>query len=98
LPNGIKKGNTASYQFTIIDNNQSTNTANINKNQGFFYPNPADQTIHLLEKANLTITNVNGRVMKEISNTTIVDISDLTAGVYLIRSSNGQSGKLIINR
>lgn len=97
-PLGMKKGSRPTFQFTIIDNNQSTRVENYNDNQKFFYPNPADKSIYLHESADITISDINGRILKHSYNTSTIDVSDLSVGVYFIKSSSGQFGRLLINR
>jgi hypothetical protein len=94
----MKKGSRPTFQFTIIDNNQSTRVENYNDNQKFFYPNPADKSIYLHESADITISDINGRILKHSYNTSTIDVSDLSVGVYFIKSSSGQFGRLLINR
>jgi hypothetical protein len=62
------------------------------------YPNPASKTIHLenANKANVEIYNVNGKIVKRASHigrNASLDISDLTAGTYIIKVKEGNKIK-----
>jgi len=69
-----------------------------------FYPNPASGSVNIrtLEGANVEIYNIIGKLVKSektLSNDHAMDVSDLSAGVYLVRlTSEGRSAtkKLII--
>jgi len=62
------------------------------------YPNPASKTIHLenADKASVEIYNVNGEKVKtslHIGKNASIDISDLTAGTYIIKVKEGNKIK-----
>lgn len=66
------------------------------------YPNPASNLIYLTSKSetinNITVTNVFGQKIMEISNHTnekSIDISHLTSGMYLMRVNNQTTLKFI---
>lgn len=66
------------------------------------YPNPASDVLNINSKSNtaisqITITDMNGRIVKEVKNmsvtNTIVNVADLTSGLYIINvTSNEGSG------
>lgn len=51
-----------------------------------FYPNPSSDFINI-EEANQTVTiiSLTGRIMKQVTGETRIDISDLYSGVYFVR-------------
>jgi hypothetical protein len=62
------------------------------------YPNPmVGQTARLNMKGTFTIYNSLGQAVVFKENANELDISTLTAGVYVIRSASGQSCRLVID-
>lgn len=68
------------------------------------YPNPVSDKL-VIEKAStetyrLTLTDLTGRVLKEIilnTQNTFVDVSELSSGLYILKSESGAVGKVIVN-
>ncbi len=68
------------------------------------YPNPVSDKL-IIEKADtevhhLTLTDLTGRVLREIvfdAKFTTVDVSQLSKGLYLLKSKSGAVGKVIVN-
>jgi len=60
------------------------------------YPNPASREIYLSEKMDVAIYNMKGERILVERNTQVVNISSLAAGSYVVRNSNGEAKKLII--
>ena len=60
----------------ITDNNES--------NAPIFYPNPTTGSIYLSEPANITLSDLSGKLLLEQINTNQLDISDLPAGMYFL--------------
>jgi hypothetical protein len=50
------------------------------------YPNPANSTVHVAAPipVNAVITTADGKVVIRADRATIIDVSDLTPGLYLI--------------
>jgi|GEM_PF-1612374 len=65
---------------TLEDNNCNQLSSNL------FYPNPSSDFINI-EEANQTVTiiSLTGRIMKQVTGETRIDISDLYSGVYFVR-------------
>lgn len=67
------------------------------------YPNPVDHSL-IIEQAtreidHLFLTNLTGRILKEIQltgNRTTVDVSELASGLYFLRSESGAIGKVVV--
>ena len=59
----------------------------IEKNEPVYvYPNPASETIYFKEEAiHATIYQINGRLVSQATNTSEMNISNLTPGIYLIK-------------
>lgn len=91
--------------FYIDDITQSVaktlNTEKFEFNNVKLYPNPTTGIIHFtgLENANsITIHNVIGQQVKKIKlENSLVDISDLNKGVYILKSDNGLQRKIVKN-
>lgn len=79
----------------------NTSTLNINENDKTnieFYPNPADTSItlnsdHLKSK----IYSTTGQLVKT-SNQKVIDVSDLTSGLYMIKFENSLNESSVIRR
>lgn len=81
-----------------------TGEGEINNNELTVYPNPVSGkhiTINSDVADNVQIVNISGIVVRDVTpheKLTMVDISDLPKGLYLVRSSkNGIISKLVIN-
>jgi uncharacterized repeat protein (TIGR01451 family) len=72
-----------------------------NNNQFSFYPNPSTNTITIttIEPTQLKIINMLGEVVleKQVQNNSIIDINNLSNGIYFIQTKEGYSTKLIKN-
>jgi hypothetical protein len=91
------------FGFAVDDFKVTTtgtlNTESCAKNNFTVYPNPATDIINIsnlngLEITKSTITDINGRIVKEInSSISAINISDLTSGLYFLNvtttTSNG---------
>lgn len=67
------------------------------KNAEFsIYPNPASREIHFNKVSDVAIYSIDGKRLKVERNTQVLDISDLAAGTYVIKTANGISKKLVI--
>lgn len=96
---GLKKGTNPTFQFTIIDNDQTISVKNnLQANASWFYPNPASQTVHFKSPADVRIMNLQGQTVKTATKASSIDVSDLSTGVYLLQTQYGNSARLLINR
>ena len=57
------------------------------------YPNPAQDELNfdLDGSAEITISAIDGRVIKSVTGVTTVDISDLPVGTYVVTVKGGSS-------
>ncbi|NJM26040.1 MAG: T9SS type A sorting domain-containing protein [Bacteroidia bacterium] len=61
------------------------------------YPNPAGkEKVYLSQKANIVILNHLNQVVKQGNEITEMNVSDLSAGVYLVRNHKGEIARLVI--
>ncbi|MCK6649741.1 MAG: T9SS type A sorting domain-containing protein, partial [Bacteroidia bacterium] len=65
------------------------------------YPNPSYNTITITvsEPIQIKIINMLGEVVleKQVQNNSVIDINDLSNGIYFIQTKEGYSTKLIKN-
>ena len=52
------------------------------------FPNPATSVVNLSETADVTITNLNGAVVARANAANRIDVSDLSAGIYVLSAKN----------
>ena len=73
----------------ITDNNETK--------APMFYPNPTTGTIYLSEPANISLSDLSGKLLLEQKNTNQLDISTLPAGMYFLHfgENNNQIVKVI---
>ena len=84
----ITSGNTAD-----IDN---LNTAAVD-----FHPNPVSDKLYISEDVReVSVVDVNGRIVMNDKNTRVVDMSELANGVYFVRviTDNGTATKKIVKK
>ena len=60
------------------------------------YPNPASNRVFVSKPGNYSIFDISGRLVSEINNTSVINISSLTSGTYIVTNQEGISQKLII--
>ena len=70
----------------ILDNDESSAI--------LAYPNPTTGTIYLSNSANITLTDLSGKLLLEEENTNQLDISSLPAGMYFL--SFGENNNQIV--
>jgi hypothetical protein len=59
------------------------------------YPNPATASIVAKGALKVTVSDLNGRIVKQVDNTDKVDISSLTNGVYMVKIQTEGSVKIV---
>ncbi len=62
------------------------------------YPNPTSGVVNISDVDGIdsvTISNINGQVLKTFSGQNSIDISDLVPGVYVLQADNGLIRKII---
>ncbi|MDX1939761.1 MAG: T9SS type A sorting domain-containing protein, partial [Saprospiraceae bacterium] len=60
------------------------------------YPNPTTRTVYFNKVVDVAIYDANGRRVRVERNTSELDVSNLTTGMYFIQTSEGQIQKLVI--
>jgi hypothetical protein len=75
----------------------STGIAALNPGESFsIYPNPAKTFVSLSSAQNVEIFNAKGLMIKTLENVSLIQISDLNPGVYVIRNSSGNIKMLVV--
>ncbi len=62
-------------------------------NSLFVYPNPVKSVLNVknAKNADITIINLDGRVVKSVKNVSSVNVSDLADGMYTVTIRDGKS-------
>jgi hypothetical protein len=60
------------------------------------WPNPATRELHFENNTDAAIYDINGNRVKVIRNASVVDVRDLSAGTYFVRTADNKGQKLII--
>jgi hypothetical protein len=91
----ITDGNESWWMFTGTTPDASNNEGVLNVDEEeqdqfmmAFYPNPANDIIYFRKPTDFVLYSADGRLLKSVRNITSYDISDLSNGLYLIRSGN----------
>jgi hypothetical protein len=65
----------------------------VEANSLFVYPNPVKSVLHVKndKNADITIINLDGRVVKSVKNVSSVNVSDLADGMYTVTIKDGNS-------
>ncbi len=82
------------YSSVYVNNKQNIN------NSISVYPNPAKNQLNILglvDNSNISICDLSGKVMKEISanNRGSIDITDLENGVYFVRIKSAKATEVL---
>ena len=79
------------------ENCSGAGLSDINSNAPMFYPNPTTGNLFITEKADITLSDLSGKLLLEQKNTNQLDISGLPAGMYFLHfgENNNQIVKVI---
>lgn len=75
-------------QASIDENNAEELTLEV-------YPNPASEFVFFNEMINAEILDVNGQVVRRFTKANKVNVADLSNGIYMVRTNNGQVAKFV---
>lgn len=64
-------------------------------NRFTIYPNPTTQMVHFSESRDIALYNQNGQRLRVYRNVESIDVSQLPAGMYYLRSDDGQIVELV---
>lgn len=71
--------------FEIVET--STYTSNISGNQFSIFPNPTSGTLNVSKAGDYEIFDFSGKLVKNVVNSNIINVSDLANGIYTIKSA-----------
>ncbi len=69
----------------------------VGENAFSIFPNPSTSVVNFNRKVSVVIYNILGAKIKTYDAVDQIDVSQFRSGVYLIRSNDGQTSKLIVN-
>lgn len=74
-----------------------TSVLNVDGNKGFaVWPNPASHTIYFERPVDVTLYDINGKMIQSVSKAKELYVGDLIPGVYILKDKQGFQQKLII--
>jgi hypothetical protein len=73
----------------------STQDFNVNDLSFKVYPNPVDSILKTDQIGDYTIFNLNGKKVIEVTNTSEINVQNLSRGIYLIKNENGNALKFV---
>ncbi|TKS57022.1 choice-of-anchor I family protein [Mesohalobacter halotolerans] len=73
----------------------STQDFNVNDLNFKVYPNPVDSILKTDQIGDYTIFNLNGKKVIEVTNTSEINVQNLSRGIYLIKNENGNALKFV---
>ncbi len=95
----LKVGSKASYHVTI-ESEDPNGVELINGREKLqVYPNPVngnDQQLNFNKSVSVFVYDMQGRKVMEMANTTQINLSDLSRGAYMIRTTEGESISFVI--
>lgn len=68
----------------------------IHTNTLLIYPNPTGDYFHLNKVSDIQIYNLNGQCIKSLRNVQLVDVEDMSSGLYFVKDSDGKVARLIV--
>ena len=60
------------------------------------YPNPVAQTVNFNKIVDVALYDINGKRVRVVRNTKSLDVIDLPKGTYLLKTSTGETRKLVV--
>ncbi|MBS3737440.1 MAG: choice-of-anchor I family protein [Psychroflexus sp.] len=90
--------NEVSATLSIYElSNITLSTQDFNQNDLNFkvYPNPVDSILKTDQIGDYTIFNLNGKKVIEVTNTSEINVQNLSRGIYLIKNENGNALKFV---
>jgi len=84
--------------WTEFEPATTPNKVEIEENNEAFaiYPNPVSRTIFLDKATDIAIYTIDGKRLQVVNNTKSVNVSNLSAGTYVIMNSEGAARKFIV--
>ncbi|SHI55632.1 Por secretion system C-terminal sorting domain-containing protein [Mesonia phycicola] len=84
--------------YTLNNDVLSTSNYESEKNSFVIYPNPAkSERVFFNQPTDYVLFDMQGRKVKAANQATYINVANLTTGTYLVKNTNGQVQKLVIN-
>ncbi|WP_127846321.1 choice-of-anchor I family protein, partial [Psychroflexus aestuariivivens] len=81
--------------YAINNDTLGVKSFNPDNNEFTFYPNPVKSTLHLSASSDYSVYNLNGQLVKSVKDSSNVQVEDLQAGIYILKSASGESYKFV---
>ena len=96
--NAAPYNHSLTFAISAIDGSFPVGVTNpaVKMNKFSVYPNPVARELHLSETMDVAIYNMNGQRMNVYRGVNTIDVSNMAAGTYFIRSADGETLKFII--
>jgi hypothetical protein len=92
----VAQGMACPYLFEF-EGTLATETFNKNSNAFVLYPNPSENGIvYFNRSASVTVFDTTGKLLLSINDAKSIDTSLLSSGLYLVKTSEGNSVKLVV--
>lgn len=78
-----------------VTSEESLSVGEYERNSFSMYPNPASDVVSFNKEVNITIFDINGKKVLAAENISSINISELSKGVYFVKTSEGVTKKLI---
>lgn len=94
----IVTSNEVSGTVSVFQLNGVVGTKHIDgESKWAMYPNPTSDILRVSVKGTYSISDLSGRVLQQVANTTTIDVSSFNAGVYFISNQQGETKSFIKN-
>ncbi len=91
-PNGkhlLLTANEVSGTVSIFELTVPTSISEHDEKAFTLFPNPSDSKINVTVKGNYSLVDINGRILRSISNSDVMDVQDINPGLYLLINESG---------
>lgn len=91
-PNGkhlLLTANEVSGTVSIFELTVPTSISEHDEKAFTLFPNPSDSKINVTVKGNYSLVDINGRILRSISNSDVMDVQDINPGLYLLVNESG---------
>lgn len=96
-PNGSNSYSVFSYPTPLASNNIS-NLDELSEPKLMAYPNPTTGNLYLSKAIDFTLYDLQGKQVKSGTNQTLINTSDLQAGIYILISSDQEILKISVQK
>ena len=87
--------NRVSSTISVYQMGIGLGSAEIESEDEALFPNPGTGIYYAGSRGNYKVYTLSGKLIKEISNSSLIDLQDQNNGIYIIQNENGRSVKVI---